>query len=562
MIIGWTLCLLTAPYPFGAHTVMRQGAAYPEVLWTFDVSSNSYGGAAVGDIDGDGKLEVVFGTYMGDEHFYALNAEDGSVLWEKWAGPGPLDASVKIVDVNGDGALEVCFATSGAFGSGAGVLHVLDGATGEVCWEYDPGRCTDSPPAIADIDADGQLEILYGTFRGSTEGAFVHVLNARNGSLDAKIGPFNGYIQSGPAVVDLDCDEQLDVVIAMFAGDNQVYAINGSDYSELWSFQTGDSMYHGCSFADLDEDGKPEVVIGSYDEHVYAINGEDGSLCWSYHGANAYFITSIADLDSDGRFEVIASGTYVLTVLAWNGSKLWEVSSGGSFRGASIADIDGNGELDVVFGGSNGVVQVLRGMTGDLLWGFNAAADAGRSVFEIDHGPVIADLDSDGKCDIFFVGGRGYSTDPENNYGRAYALRAGTGTGKGWYMFRHDYHNSGCFHHETMNGTLVGTVIDFNSHLPIMNAEVYVNAQVLYTDVNGCFSISLAQGPYAVMIVKQGYYSNHTSITITAGTTQTLSVMLLSPPPAFVLIAPWIAAIVISAVVVIGVLFLRKKRAH
>ena len=79
---------------------------------------------------------------------------------------------------------------------------------------------------------------------------------------------------------------------------------------------------------------------------------------------------------------------------------------------------------------------------------------------------------------------------------------------------------------------------------------------------HGCFSMSLAQGSYAVMIVKQGYYSNHTSITITAGTTQTLSVMLLSPPPAFVLIAPWIAAIVISAVVVIGVLFLRKKRAH
>ena len=65
-------------------------------------------------------------------------------------------------------------------------------------------------------------------------------------------------------------------------------------------------MYHGCSFADIDEDGKPELVIGCYDNHVYVFNGEDGSLTWQYI-APSYIgaPTSIGDLNNDGFFEIV-----------------------------------------------------------------------------------------------------------------------------------------------------------------------------------------------------------------------------------------------------------------
>ncbi len=436
-------CFITTGIAFTASQTEK--SLFPEILWSYDLESNSYGGAAVGDIDRDGKNEVVFGTYMGDEHLYALNAEDGSLLWRFWAGPGPLDASVKLLDVTGDENVDVVFATSGTYESGAGVMHVLEGSSGSVIWEYDPGRCTDSPPAVADVDNDGLPEILYGTFRGSTDGGYVHVLNGETGSLYQRIGPFEGYIQSGPAILDLDADGQLDIVIAMFVGDNRIYAINGSDFSTMWTFQAGDGMYHGCSFADIDEDGAPEIIMGCYDRYVYAINGEDGSLLWQYLGSSAFFITSIADVNNDGHYEVIASGSTSLIALTHTGTRLWEVAIASSFRGASIADINGDGELDVVYGDSSGILEALEGSTGSVIWTFNAAADYGQPLFDIDHGPVIADLDGNGELDIFFVGGRGYSTDPENNYGRAYALRAGVGNSDGWYMFRHDYVNSCCF---------------------------------------------------------------------------------------------------------------------
>ena len=36
----------------------------PEILWWYDLDAPSFGSAAVGDIDGDSKQEIVFGTYF------------------------------------------------------------------------------------------------------------------------------------------------------------------------------------------------------------------------------------------------------------------------------------------------------------------------------------------------------------------------------------------------------------------------------------------------------------------------------------------------------------------
>lgn len=410
--------------------------AEAEIVWWHDLDAPSFGSAAVGDIDRDNKLEIVFGTYFNDEHIYALNAEDGSVRWSYDTG-GCNDASPAIFDVDLDGELEVVVPASSPCR-----VYCFDGATGDVEWSRYIGYSIDSPPAIADVDNDNKPEVIFGTFYG-----YVFCLNGEDGSIywQTNLGT-DSFIQSGPNILDVDLDGQLDVVVAQWAGDCRVYALKGDDASVLWySDEPGDYMYHGGSFADVDEDGKPEIAIGCYDNYVYLLNAEDGSLEWDYRGT--YYVgapTSIADLNNDGHLEIVFVSYNRLGVLSHEGDLLWSYSVGGNiFRGTAIADVDGDGVLDVVFGADDGILRALKGDNHQLIWSYDLEAHYGKT-FEIDHAPVIEDFNDDGKLDVFVVGGYGVYP-PQNNHGRAYMLTVGDGTGAGWPMFRHDVRHSACF---------------------------------------------------------------------------------------------------------------------
>ncbi|MEW6746717.1 MAG: FG-GAP-like repeat-containing protein [Planctomycetota bacterium] len=413
-------------------------AQYPSLQWWYDLSAPSFGSAAVGDIDRDGKAEIVFGTYFNDERIVALNADDGSLLWQFDTG-NCNDASPAIADVDLDGELEVIVPTS----SGCRV-YCFDGATGQIEWSKATGsNCIDSPPAVADVDMDGKPEIVFGTFFG-----YVYCLNGEDGSQLWRINlGTDSYIQSEPCILDVNGDGELDVVVAQWAGDCRIYALRGTNGATLWfSDQPADYMYHGGSFADIDEDGRPEIAIGCYDKRVYVLNAEDGSPLWSYTAP--YYVgapTSVADLDNDGHLEVVFAAHNRIGVLSHTGSLQWSYTAGGGcFRGAAIADIDGEGTLDVAFGADDGFLRVLRGSDGHVIWSFDLEAHYGKTL-DLDHAPVVGDFDGDGKLDIFIIGGYGESTHPELNHGRAYALAAGEGSGSGWPMFRHDVVHSGCF---------------------------------------------------------------------------------------------------------------------
>jgi outer membrane protein assembly factor BamB len=415
------------------------GLDYPNILWWYDLYAPCFGSAATEDIDNDGNLEIVFGTYFNDEHIYALNADDGSLLWSYNTG-GCNDASPVIYDVDLDGELEVIIPASSPYR-----IYCFDGSTGVVEWSRSTGypNCIDSPPAIADVDNDNKPEVIFGAWYGN-----IFCLNGEDGSICWQIilGS-DSYFQAGPNIFDLDNDSQLDIVIAQYSGDCRIYALKGDDGSVLWySELPGDYMYHGGSFADIDEDGLPEIVIGCYDNYVYVLNGEDGSLVWTYYAP--YYIaspTSIADLNNDDHLEIVFTSYNYLGVLSHTGNLLWSCTTGGSmFRGASIADIDGNGILDVVFGADDGILRVLQGDNGQIIWTLDLEAHY-QNIFQIDNAPVIEDFNNDGKLDIFIIGGFGTSDPPSNNHGRCYAISAGEGTGNGWPMFRHDIYHSACF---------------------------------------------------------------------------------------------------------------------
>src|SRR6266436_3108547 len=102
-----TRIILTVFYSLIFQSTIR--AQTPHIKWWFNTKDASFGQSAAADIDGDGKLEVVFGCYRNDSCVYALNAEDGTLLWKFNTHPlgaeGCNDVAPIIYDVDHDGKL-------------------------------------------------------------------------------------------------------------------------------------------------------------------------------------------------------------------------------------------------------------------------------------------------------------------------------------------------------------------------------------------------------------------------------------------------------------------------
>ncbi len=416
----------------------------PWVLWTKPLESNSYGGAAVADVDGDGKLEVAFGTYFGDSRVLVLNGEDGSELWSHDFGRACLDASFRFSDVNQDGKLDLIVPVSNKCR-----VYAYDAATGKEIWSYRTGRNDgiDSPPAIVDTDGDGRLDVVFGSFKKR-----LHVVAGGDGERLRTVTGFGGYVQSGPIVMDVNGDGVKDFIAATFKADNRLSAIDGKTGEKIWHHQVGKGMgiYHGPSVGDLDGDGEPELVLSAYDGKVTCLRLKDGKQIWSVAPGDRYFMgpTVIADVDGDQQLEVVAVGQKVTVIEADGEIKYskWLVSMfsfGGAHRGASIADLDGDGGLDIAYVLDNGVFGVRRGKDGKLIYQLNPRTFFRKRILSNNNGPVLADLNGDGKLDAFFVIGLGNTR--TKCYGLAVCVTGFKGTGRGWYMLRHDARNTGNF---------------------------------------------------------------------------------------------------------------------
>ncbi|MFZ8826755.1 MAG: FG-GAP-like repeat-containing protein [Candidatus Caldipriscus sp.] len=171
----------------GVIALRHNGTLY----WSRSLSCNSChwvgyspNSPTIADLNGDGLREILVGCYN-ENTVYALRGTNGSTLWS-YGGVTTCsqNSSHKIGDIDGDGALEVVLTSyhDGYAGSSCIPcpyhLIVLDGATGTVRWTWqNPVGIGFEGLAIADVDNDGCMEIVVGP-NSATGGSRFYVLDS------------------------------------------------------------------------------------------------------------------------------------------------------------------------------------------------------------------------------------------------------------------------------------------------------------------------------------------------------------------------------------------------
>ncbi len=156
---------------------------------------------------------------------------------------------------------------------------------------------------------------------------------------------------------------------------------------------------YDASLADLDGDGKEELIVGHNGGYVFGVEADDGEILWEYNlgtTLSTWRCATPADLNGDGRPEILASNMDGwIACLSHDGKLLWR-SKVEEYRltTPTVGDINDDGKPEIVYGSATRHIVALSG-TGNLVWdSFLPPLHLGRCK------PLIADLDGDGTAEI------------------------------------------------------------------------------------------------------------------------------------------------------------------
>jgi outer membrane protein assembly factor BamB len=276
-------------------------------------------------------------------------------------------------------------------------LRAFDGASGAELWRYEPSMDPVREPTLHDLDADGVPEV-WTLSNEPPAGQGIRVLSAQEGKVVA-VFPFRVPDDSyaPPTVVDFEGDGQLEVGVFGYRRGFQI--LRREDPSPRAPTPSGMTMW-SSAVEDVDGDGKPEIVAcwgtGGTRGVMRAFDGSGGAV-WTLD-SDEYLRSEpvVADLDGDGRREIVVQGSRDILVVTLGGriQSRWQ-GLGGGRGGVLPVDVDLDGRTEILTGTSDGIA--LLSADGTPRWTRHGDAVAGRvAVASLPRGRIALGIDAKG----------------------------------------------------------------------------------------------------------------------------------------------------------------------
>jgi hypothetical protein len=329
-------------------------------------------GLAFPDIDGDGDLDVVSGSYV-----YRNPGTPMTGAWAQASLPNSVLAFLHL-DVDADNLCDILALKENVGANRIDLYWVEAADAGATSWST-PVLFGDVPRSdhaegfqgykVAQVVTGGLPEVVVSTMQGvfyfdvpavPGTGAWARTFVASNDS------------DEGIGIADLDGDGDLDVSFTSGGAKTVKWARNPGDGGSNWTVFTIGSFPEAdwpdrCEAADLNGDNRPDIVVteenagGSPDALAFwweqpATSPTNAN--WTRHLITTRYTMNsldLADMDEDGDTDLVIAehrGTEAVSAFENDGTGTFTerpIGSGNeSHLGGRLADMDGDGDLDVV----------------------------------------------------------------------------------------------------------------------------------------------------------------------------------------------------------------------